>query len=92
MFSAGVLGFPVEHNDTAWTYFSIVLYVLVVFDFGHDDMHSEVSPILSRCHEVHYCGVCHSIRCSTPAVSGSLFRLLHGGVLQRQRETRPDHL
>lgn len=73
---------------------ALVLYMLVVFaDFGHDDiMHSEVSPILSRCHEVHYCGVCHSIRCSAPAVPGSLFRLLHGGVLQRQRETRTNHL
>lgn len=73
---------------------ALVLCMLVVFaDFGCDGiMHSEVSPILSRCHEVHYCGVCHSIRCSTPAVSGSLFRLLHGGVLQRQREARTNHL
>lgn len=73
---------------------ALVLYMLVVFaDFGHDDIiYSEVSPILSRCHEVHYRGVCHSIRCSTPAVSGSLFRLLHGGVLQRQWETCTNHL
>lgn len=41
---------------------AMVLHMLVFADFGHDDlMHSEVSPILSRCHEVHYCGVCHSI-------------------------------
>ena len=44
------------------------------------------------CHEVHHRGVCHRLRCRPSAVPGPLLWLLHGRVLQRQWQARPDHL
>ncbi len=45
-----------------------------------------------RCYEVHHRGVRHRIWRRSSAVPGSILRLLHGRVLQRQRQTRPHYL
>ncbi len=45
-----------------------------------------------RCYEVHHRGVGHRIWRRSSAVPGSILRLLHGRVLQRQRQTRPHYL
>ena len=58
----------------------------------YNEMFHTLINICCRCYEVHNCGERYSFRCCSPSVLGSLFRMCHGGVLQRQWKTCFDHL